>query len=106
MKTDSLQTAGYQALSGVTPRSCGVRQSARERLSTRCAVVGHRDVMEAARRTWISSTLAGEGGIALAAAGAVLDWYEARDVCDTLPRPAKRCVRWSAPRLRRPGSVA
>jgi glutamate-1-semialdehyde 2,1-aminomutase len=47
------------------------------------AVVGHRDVMEAARRTWISSTLAGES-VALAAAGAVLDWHESVDVCEQL----------------------
>ena len=36
------------------------------------AVVGHRDLMDAARKTWISSTLASESS-ALAAAGAVLD---------------------------------
>ena len=47
------------------------------------AVVGQRDIMEAARRTWISSTLASES-VALAAAGAVLDWHENMDVCERL----------------------
>jgi glutamate-1-semialdehyde 2,1-aminomutase len=39
--------------------------------------------MEAAARTWISSTLAGEAG-SLAAVGAVLDWHERAEVCDLL----------------------
>jgi glutamate-1-semialdehyde 2,1-aminomutase len=47
------------------------------------AVVGRRDVMDAARRTWISSTLASEAS-ALAAARAVLDWHERAEVCETL----------------------
>jgi len=37
-------------------------------------------VMEAASRTWISSTLAGES-VALAAAQAVLDRHDTEDVC-------------------------
>ena len=47
------------------------------------AVVGDRDVMDAARKTWISSTLASEAS-ALAAAGAVLDWHDSADVCESL----------------------
>ena len=39
--------------------------------------------MDAARRTWISSTLASEA-TALAAALAVLDWHEEADICATL----------------------
>ena len=39
--------------------------------------------MDAARRTWISSTLGGEAP-ALAAAGAVLAWHDAGDVCGSL----------------------
>jgi glutamate-1-semialdehyde 2,1-aminomutase len=39
--------------------------------------------MDAARRTWISSTLASES-TALAAALAVLDWHDAADICATL----------------------
>jgi glutamate-1-semialdehyde 2,1-aminomutase len=47
------------------------------------AVVGRADVMDAARRTWISSTLSGES-VGLAATHAVLDWHEKEDVCATL----------------------
>jgi len=47
------------------------------------AVVGRADVMHAASRTWISSTLAGET-TGLAAAHAVLDWHEKEDVCASL----------------------
>lgn len=53
------------------------------------AVVGHAAVMEAAERTWISSTLAGES-VALAAAGAVLDIYAEMDVCASLWRVGKQ----------------
>jgi glutamate-1-semialdehyde aminotransferase len=50
------------------------------------AVVGKREIMEAATRTWISSTLAGEA-ISIAAALAVLEIYEGdEDVCVTLAR--------------------
>ena len=88
MKTGfRLHTAGYQGLSGITP-DLAVFGKALANGFPLAAVVGHRDVMEAARRTWISSTLAGEG-VALAAAGAVLDWYEAREVCDTLAATGK-----------------
>jgi 4-aminobutyrate aminotransferase-like enzyme len=47
------------------------------------AVVGRAAVMEAASRTWISSTLAGES-TGLAAAAAVLDWHERAEVCEGL----------------------
>ena len=47
------------------------------------AVVGKRALMEAARKTWISSTLASES-TALAAAGAVLDWHEQADISGSL----------------------
>jgi glutamate-1-semialdehyde 2,1-aminomutase len=39
--------------------------------------------MDAARRTWISSTLASESS-SLAAALAVLDWHEEADICSSL----------------------
>jgi glutamate-1-semialdehyde 2,1-aminomutase len=39
--------------------------------------------MDAARKTWISSTLASESS-ALAAAGAVLSWHDSVDVCASL----------------------
>jgi glutamate-1-semialdehyde aminotransferase len=83
MKTGfRLKTGGYQDLSGVTP-DLAVFGKALANGFPLAAVVGHRDVMEAARRTWISSTLAGES-VALAAAGAVLDWHESVDVCEQL----------------------
>ncbi|MGZ8491887.1 MAG: aminotransferase class III-fold pyridoxal phosphate-dependent enzyme [Gemmatirosa sp.] len=47
------------------------------------AVVGRREVMRAARRAWISSTLASEA-TAIAAAHAVLDRHEREDVCARL----------------------
>jgi glutamate-1-semialdehyde 2,1-aminomutase len=47
------------------------------------AVTGSMAVMQAASRTWISSTLAGEA-TALAAAGAVLRRHERMDVCGQL----------------------
>ena len=83
MKTGfRLKTGGYQALADVTP-DLAVFGKAMANGFPLAAVVGHRDVMEAARRTWISSTLASESA-ALAAAGAVLDWHEATDVCERL----------------------
>jgi glutamate-1-semialdehyde 2,1-aminomutase len=47
------------------------------------AVVGRAAVMEAATRTWISSTLASEG-VALAASLAVMDRHDRTDVCEQL----------------------
>ena len=49
------------------------------------AVVGRAAIMEAAAKTWISSTLAGET-TALAAVAGVLEWHEKQDVCDSLWR--------------------
>ena len=65
---------GYQALSGITP-DLAVFGKALANGASLAAVVGRRAVMEAATRTWISSTLAGEAS-ALAAACAVLDVAE------------------------------
>ena len=47
------------------------------------AVVGRAAVMEAAAKTWISSTLASEAA-ALAAIAGVLEWHDKTEVCDTL----------------------
>lgn len=56
------------------------------------AVVGGRaDLMAAANRTWISSTLATEG-VALAAARATLDVFEREDVCGHLHRVGTRLL--------------
>ena len=83
MKTGfRLRPGGYQALSGVTP-DLAVFGKALANGFPLSAVVGHRDVMDAARRTWISSTLAGES-VGLAAASAVLDFHENTDLCTSL----------------------
>src|SRR5205814_4575349 len=47
------------------------------------AVCGNAALMEAAEKTWISSTLASEAG-ALAAAAAVLAWHERAELCAQL----------------------
>ena len=83
MKTGfRLRTGGYQELSGVKP-DLAVFGKALANGFPLAAVVGQRDLMVAARRTWISSTLAGET-VGLAAANAVLDIYENNDVCGAL----------------------
>ena len=56
------------------------------------AVGGRADLMAAASRTWISSTLATEG-VALAAARATLEVFERDDVCDHLHRIGTRLLR-------------
>jgi len=77
-----LRTGGYQAFAEIVPdlSAFGKAMANGFPLSVVC---GHRDVMDAARKTWISSTLASEGG-ALAAAGAVLTWHDQADVCESL----------------------
>ena len=55
------------------------------------AVGGRADLMAAATRTWISSTLATEG-VALAAARATLDVFERASVCDHLHRVGTRLL--------------
>jgi glutamate-1-semialdehyde aminotransferase len=77
-----LRTGGYQELSGVTPdvATFGKALANGYPLSV---VAGRRELMLAARDTWISSTLASEA-TALAAAWAVLDWHEQADICDAL----------------------
>lgn len=77
-----LHTGGYQAYADVMPdlAAFGKAMANGYPLS---AVVGHREVMDAARKTWISSTLASEAP-ALAAAGAVLNWHDQEDICGSL----------------------
>lgn len=79
-----LRTAGYQELSGVTP-DLAVFGKAMANGYPLAAVVGSRAIMERASDAWISSTLASEG-TALAAAWAVLDWYEEADIPEALGR--------------------
>ncbi|MFN2566583.1 MAG: aminotransferase class III-fold pyridoxal phosphate-dependent enzyme [Gemmatimonadaceae bacterium] len=77
-----LRPGGYQELAGVTPdlATFGKALANGYPLSV---VGGRRDLMLAARDTWISSTLASES-TALAAAWAVLDWHDQADICEAL----------------------
>ncbi len=83
MKTGfRIRTGGYQELVGITP-DIAVFGKALANGFPLSAVVGRATVMEAARRAWISSTLAGES-VALAAARAVLDSHAHGGVCETI----------------------
>jgi glutamate-1-semialdehyde 2,1-aminomutase len=77
-----LRTGGYQAYADVVPDLAAFGKAMANGFPL-SAVVGDRDIMDAARRTWISSTLASEAS-ALAAAAAVLSWHDQVDVCDSL----------------------
>ncbi len=85
MKTGfRLAPGGYQEVSGVTPDLATFGKALSNGFPL-AVVCGRRDLMEAANRTWISSTLAGEAA-ALAAALAVLEWHVQADVCDALAK--------------------
>jgi glutamate-1-semialdehyde aminotransferase len=85
MKTGfRLAPAGFQEVSGVTPDLATFGKAMSNGFPL-AAVCGRRDIMSAAAKTWISSTLAGEAG-ALAAANAVLDWHDQADVCEALAK--------------------
>ena len=77
-----LKTGGYQAFADVVPDLAAFGKAMANGFPL-AAVVGHRDLMDAARKTWISSTLASESS-ALAAASAVLTWHDSVDVCASL----------------------
>ena len=77
-----LATGGYQQVCGVTPDLAAFGKALANGYPL-AAVVGKAPLMDAARRTWISSTLASEA-TALAAALAVLDWHDETDVCAKL----------------------
>ena len=77
-----LRTGGYQDLAGVAPDLCTIGKAMANGFPL-AAVVGREEIMDAARSTWISSTLASET-TALAAAAAVLDRHAAEDVCSAL----------------------
>ena len=83
MKTGfRLALGGFQEQSGITP-DLAVFGKAMANGFPLAAVAGRAAIMEEAKQTWISSTLAGES-MAIAAAWAVLDVYEEEDVCATL----------------------
>jgi glutamate-1-semialdehyde 2,1-aminomutase len=73
---------GYQEVCGVTPDLASFGKAMANGYPL-AALVGLAPLMEAARRTWISSTLASES-TALAAALAVLDWHDEADIAATL----------------------
>lgn len=77
-----LKTGGYQAHVDVVPDLAAFGKAMANGYPL-AAVAGDRDVMDAARRTWISSTLASDAS-ALAAAAAVLSWHDQADVCESL----------------------
>lgn len=77
-----VRTGGVQALLGVTPDLTAIGKALANGYPL-AAVVGRADVMDAAMRTWISSTAAAEAS-GLAAASAVLTWHERIDVCDRM----------------------
>jgi glutamate-1-semialdehyde 2,1-aminomutase len=83
MKTGfRLRTGGFQEYAAITP-DLAVFGKALANGFPLSAVVGREAVMRSAAECWISSTLAGES-VALAAAGAVLDWHAQAEVCEGL----------------------
>ncbi len=83
MKTGfRLAPAGFQEVSGVTPDLATFGKALSNGFPL-AAVVGNKDLMDAASKTWISSTLASEAG-SLAAALTVCEWHEQADVCGML----------------------
>lgn len=79
---------GWQAIGGVVPDLAVFAKALANGLPL-AAVVGRQGVMEAAERTWISSTLAAET-TALAAARAVLHRHRRMDVCAALRETGAR----------------
>lgn len=83
MKTGfRLRTGGYQEYAGVMPDLAAFGKALANGYPL-AAVVGKEALMDAARRSWISSTLASEA-VSLAAAHAVLEWHERADICEAL----------------------
>lgn len=77
-----VRTGGVQALTGVTPDLTAIGKALANGYPL-AAVVGRADAMDAAHKTWISSTAAAEA-TGLAAAKAVLEWHDRLDVCDRM----------------------
>lgn len=88
MKTGfRLASGGYQQYADVTPDLAAFGKALANGYPL-SAVCGKRDVMDAARKTWISSTLASEA-TALAAANVVIEIHHNTEVCDELWRIGK-----------------
>ncbi|MEP6617995.1 MAG: aminotransferase class III-fold pyridoxal phosphate-dependent enzyme [bacterium] len=73
---------GYQEVCGITPDLASFGKALANGYPL-AAVVGKQAIVDGARGTWISSTLASES-TSLAAALAVLDWHDEVDICATL----------------------
>jgi len=84
MKTGfRLKTGGYQEVTGITPDLATFGKAMANGYPI-AAVVGRQSIMQSARDTWISSTLAGEA-LGLAAAATVIERYSGEvDVCARL----------------------
>jgi glutamate-1-semialdehyde 2,1-aminomutase len=79
-----LATGGYQQYADVVPDLAAFGKAMANGFPI-AAVCGNAALMEAAEKTWISSTLASESG-ALAATGAVLAWHDRAEICESLWR--------------------
>ena len=77
-----IATGGYQQYADIVPDLAAFGKAMANGFPL-SAVCGNAALMEAAQKTWISSTLASEAA-ALAAAGAVLAWHERADICASL----------------------
>lgn len=77
-----LATGGYQQYAEIVPDLAAFGKAMANGFPL-SAVCGSAALMDAASKTWISSTLASESS-ALAAAAAVLAWHERADICATL----------------------
>ena len=77
-----LATGGYQQYADIAPDLATFGKAMANGFPL-AAVCGNAALMDAASKTWISSTLASEAA-ALAAAGAVLAWHDRADICATL----------------------
>ena len=83
MKTGfRLATGGYQQYAKITPDLAAFGKAMANGFPI-AAVCGNADIMSAAEKTWISSTLATETG-SLAAVAAMLSWHEKADICQSL----------------------
>lgn len=83
-----VRTGGVQALTGILPDLTTLGKAMANGYPL-AAVVGRRHVMEAAARSWISSTAASES-TGLAAARAVLARHEREDVCAAMATAGAR----------------
>jgi glutamate-1-semialdehyde aminotransferase len=78
---------GYSEVCGVQPDLASYGKAMANGYPL-AALVGRQPIMDYARESWISSTLASES-TAIAAALAVLDWHEEADICATLAETGK-----------------